>query len=293
MRFVYNLSDTGIFPNSSSRAIKTAESVTDTKGNINKKHRCESSNQIRMRNVTIGLRDATLQACLSSNSFCRQETTCERAWPSPPTPAAPPQPSPTPAPKRPSGSKYNVSVTSGTCLLASMGLQLNVTCRTRDNTTVTREFNPNKTTFGGSCTAQLETPELRGRNLLPALQFAMNAIAAGFFLQGVQLTLTPPDAGDPAFKAARGPLRALQAAAGSSYEGNAEERVRVPETYSGCGSAFRVDGDKFGPVEGGQLGEHSMLSPIAVGGALAGLVLSVLIAYLIGRKRSHAGCQTL
>lgn len=54
-----------------------------------------------------------------------------------------------------------------------------------------------------------------------------------------------------------------------------------------------MDGDKFGPVEECQLRENSMLIPIAVGGALAGLVLSVLIAYLIGRKRSHAGCQTV
>lgn len=36
-----------------------------------------------------------------------------------------------------------------------------------------------------------------------------------------------------------------------------------------------------------------MLIPIAVGAALAGLVLVVLLAYLIGRKRSHAGYQTI
>ena len=42
-----------------------------------------------------------------------------------------------------------------------------------------------------------------------------------------------------------------------------------------------------------RLDENSMLIPIAVGGALAGLVLIVLLAYLIGRKRSHAGYQTI
>ena len=46
-------------------------------------------------------------------------------------------------------------------------------------------------------------------------------------------------------------------------------------------------------VEECQLDENNMLIPIAVGGALAGLVLIVLIAYLIGRKRSHAGYQTI
>lgn len=36
-----------------------------------------------------------------------------------------------------------------------------------------------------------------------------------------------------------------------------------------------------------------MLIPIVVGAALSGLVLVVLIAYLIGRKRSNAGYQTI
>lgn len=42
-----------------------------------------------------------------------------------------------------------------------------------------------------------------------------------------------------------------------------------------------------------QLDEDDMLIPIIVGAALASLVLIVLLAYLIGRKRSHAGYQTI
>ena len=42
-----------------------------------------------------------------------------------------------------------------------------------------------------------------------------------------------------------------------------------------------------------QLDMDDMLIPIIVGAALAGLVLIVLVAYLIGRKRSHAGYQTI
>ncbi|KAM9049925.1 lysosome-associated membrane glycoprotein 1 isoform 2-T2 [Megaptera novaeangliae] len=443
MRFVYNLSDTGIFPNSSSKETKTVESVTDIRADINKKYRCVSSKQIYLRNVTITLRDATIQAYLSNDSFSTEETHCEQDGPSPPSPTAPPQPSPTPVPASPSVSRYNVSGTNGTCLLASMGLQLNVTYRTRDNTTVTREFNidPSKTTFGGNCTARLVTLALRSGNLLLVLQFAMvrarrparpapgpsarrparpapgpsarrparpapgpsarrparpapgpsarrparpapgpsarrparpapgpsarrparptlvcqqtpraypaggagatrglgcrpppsalrtclgraaragskrvrgarkspagcvwcalqNASSSRVFLQGVQLTMTLPDARDPTFKAANNSLRALQATAGNSYKCNAEERVQVTEAaflnvFRVWVQAFRVDGDKFGPVEECQLDENSMLIPIAVGGALAGLVLIVLIAYLIGRKRSHAGYQTI
>lgn len=49
----------------------------------------------------------------------------------------------------------------------------------------------------------------------------------------------------------------------------------------------------FSSVEECQLDENNMLIPIIVGAALAGLVLIVLIAYLSGRRRSHAGYQTI
>lgn len=50
---------------------------------------------------------------------------------------------------------------------------------------------------------------------------------------------------------------------------------------------------RFLPAEECQLDQDDMLIPIVVGAALAGLVLIVLLAYLIGRKRSHAGYQSI
>lgn len=47
------------------------------------------------------------------------------------------------------------------------------------------------------------------------------------------------------------------------------------------------------PAEECQVDQDQMLIPIIVGASLAGLVLIVLIAYLIGRKKSHAGYQTI
>lgn len=96
-------------------------------------------------------------------------------------------------------------------------------------------------------------------------------------------------------------------------------RPPFPSAFSGCGSRpsgsrttnsglvsaqgwgratgwapDRAGADSRVPaVEECLLDQDSMLIPIAVGGALAGLVLIVLIAYLIGRKRSHAGYQTI
>lgn len=315
MSFVYDLSDTQIFPNASSKEIETVESMTDIMADINKKYRCVSSNQIHMNNVTVTFHDATIQAYLSNNSFSKEETRCEQDQPSPtmlPTPPhpspspphpspSPPHPSPSPTPESPSVYKYNVSGANGTCLLASMGLQLNITYKKKDGTTVTGVFNinPNKTHVNGSCTDQLVTLELQSESsTVLVFQFGMNASSSRFFLQEIQLNTTLPDAIDPTFRAANNSLRALQATVGNSYKCNAEEHIWVTEAFSVnlfkvWVQAFQVEGDKFGSVEECQLDENNMLIPIAVGGALAGLVLIVLIAYLIGRKRSHAGYQTI
>uniref|UniRef100_A0A8D2BJY0 Lysosome-associated membrane glycoprotein 1 n=1 Tax=Sus scrofa TaxID=9823 RepID=A0A8D2BJY0_PIG len=296
MTLVYNLSDAEFFPSASSKGTKTVAASTDIRADLNTKYRCVSNSQVHLLNVTVTLGNATIQAYLANNSFSQQETRCEQDKPSPPTPTAPPTPTPTPAPTSPVVSRYNVSGANGTCLLASMGLQLNVTYRTKDNTTVTRglNINPNKTTFGGSCSAQLVTLELQGESLrLLALQFALVRV--------LPLRLRPetlPTAGPPTFSAANSSLRALQATAGNSYKCRSEQRLQVTEAFAlnvfqVRVQAFRVDGDKFGPAEECQLDENSMLIPIAVGGALAGLVLVVLMAYLVGRKRSHAGYQTI
>ncbi|KAL2770503.1 lysosome-associated membrane glycoprotein 1 precursor, partial [Daubentonia madagascariensis] len=302
MSFVYNLSDTHIFPNASSKEIKTVESITDIKADIDKKYRCVSGTQVHMNNVTVTLRDVTIQAYLSNGNFSKGETRCKQDGPSPTTaPPVPPGPSPSPGPESPSVDKYNVSGSNGTCLLASMGLQLNITYERRDNTTMTRVFNinPNKTSANGSCSSHLVTLELWSKDVaLLVFQFGMNASSSQFFLQGIRLNMTLSDARDPTFEAANNSLRALQATVGNSYKCNAQEHVQVTKVFSVnifkvWVQAFKVEGNKFGAVEECLLDENSMLIPVAVGGALAGLVLTVLIAYLVGRKRSHAGYQTI
>lgn len=75
MGFVYNLSDTQIFPNASSQGAKTVESKTDIMADINKKYRCVSSNQIHMNDVTVTFIDATIQAYLSNDSFSKEGKT--------------------------------------------------------------------------------------------------------------------------------------------------------------------------------------------------------------------------
>lgn len=66
---------------------KTVESVTDIKADINKKYRCVSGKQISLRNVTVTLRDATIQAYLSNGSFSREGE--DRPGPAPWVPGEP------------------------------------------------------------------------------------------------------------------------------------------------------------------------------------------------------------
>ncbi|XP_004704368.1 lysosome-associated membrane glycoprotein 1 [Echinops telfairi] len=303
LSFTYNLSDTHIFSDASIEGTQTLEFSTDIRADIDKKYRCMSRNPMHKNNVTITLHDATIQAYLSHGNFSKEETRCKEDEPSPtiaPSPK-PTTPSPSPAPENPSVFKYNVTGSNGTCLLASMALQLNITYEKKDNTTVTRvvNINPNKTSISGSCSPRAVTLELRGEDVhLLVFSFGMNTSSSRFFLQGIQLNTTLPDAKEPAFKAANNSLRALQAAVGNSYKCNAEENIQVTKAFSVnvfkvWVQAFKVTGDEFGSVEECPLDENNMLIPIAVGGALAGLVLVVLIAYLVGRKRSHAGYQTI
>lgn len=295
--FTYNLSDTQHFLNATSNGTHTVDVMTDIKADINKAYRCLSAIQVSRDNVTITLRDATIQAYLSNGNFSKEETHCTQDGPSPTS--VPPTPSPPLVPTNPNVSRYNVTGDNGTCLLASMALQLNITYLKKDNMTVTRAFNINPNdTYNGKCGVNTVALKVQNKNSVLELQFGLNASSSLFFLQGAQLNMTLPEAKDPEFKASNYSLRALQATLGNSYKCNAEEHIFVTNAFSlnvfsVQVQAFKVENGRFGSVEECMQDGNNMLIPIAVGGALAGLVLIVLIAYLIGRKRSHAGYQTI
>lgn len=298
MYFAYNLSDTQHFQNASDKGIHSVDSTTDIKADINKTYRCLSATQVHMGNVTITLSDATIQAYLPNSNFSKDETRCTQDGPSPTT-VPPPSPSPPLVPTNPTVIKYNVTGENGTCLLASMALQLNITYLKKDNTTVTRALNisPNDTA-SGSCNVHVVTLTVESKNSALELKFGMNGSSSLFFLQEVRLNMTLLDAIESTLTASNNSLRALQATIGNSYRCNTEEHIYVTKefslnVFSVQVQAFKVESDRFGSVEECMQDGNNMLIPIAVGGALAGLVLIVLIAYLIGRKRSHAGYQTI
>uniref|UniRef100_A0A3Q2Z9T5 Lysosomal-associated membrane protein 2 n=1 Tax=Kryptolebias marmoratus TaxID=37003 RepID=A0A3Q2Z9T5_KRYMA len=85
---------------------------------------------------------------------------------------------------------------------------------------------------------------------------------------------------------------------GSSYMCNKEQNATISErlnlyTFNLRVQPFGVKKGVFSTAYECSLDDPSILIPIIVGAALAGLILIVVIAYLIGRRKTHAGYQTL
>ncbi|NXR60666.1 LAMP1 protein, partial [Rhadina sibilatrix] len=313
--FHYNLSDATLFPNSSTVGVRTVSHKSIIWAHMGTKYRCINSKHINMKNVNVTFNNVTLEAYLTNGTFSVNKTECAEDMVSTTTivPTTPKQttgqlpttgPAPTSSPPNPSNpavGKYNVTGPNGTCVLAYMGLQLNITYPKKDEKMGLDLLNfiPPNTTSSGRCDNTSALLNLTFEKTSVIFQFALNASAEKFFLQGVSVSTTlPPEAKDPKFEASNNSMSELIASVGNSYKCSSEENLQVTDralvnVFNVQIQIFKIDGDKFGPVEECQLDENNMLIPIIVGAALAGLVLIVLIAYLIGRKRSHAGYQTI
>ncbi|XP_025051896.1 lysosome-associated membrane glycoprotein 1 isoform X4 [Alligator sinensis] len=269
----------------------------------------KTSNQYRVEELTFSynLSDAAFFPSASAGEYeCTRDkpmttiatTTARQTTSQVPTTTSP---APTTLPQNPAVGKYNVTGKNGTCVLASMGLQLNVSYESKDGKTGLDVLNfiPSNTSFSGNCDNSSAFLNLTFGKAKLIFHFVRNTSIEKFFLQGVTVSTTlPPEAKKPQFEAVNNSMSELGASVGNSYMCNAEETLLVTQgafvnLFSVQVQVFKIDGDKFGAVEECQLDENNMLIPIIVGAALAGLVLIVLIAYLIGRKRSHAGYQTI
>ncbi|NXK95278.1 LAMP1 protein, partial [Formicarius rufipectus] len=310
--FHYNLSDATLFPNSTAEGVKSVSHGSIIQAHVGTKYRCINSKQVNMKNVNITFSNVTLEAYLTNGTFSVNKTECAEDMVSTTTavPTTPKQttspvpttsPAPTSSPPNPAVGKYNVTGPNGTCVLAFMGLQLNITYPKKDEKMGLDLLNfvPHNTSVAGRCDSTSAVLNLTFEKTRVIFQFALNASAEKFFLQGVNVSTTlPSEAKNPKFEASNNSMSGLRATLGNSYKCNSEENLQVTDealvnVFNVQIQVFKIDGDKFGPVEECQQDENNMLIPIIVGAALAGLVLIVLIAYLIGRKRSHAGYQTI
>ncbi|KAM4700925.1 lysosome-associated membrane glycoprotein 1 [Discoglossus pictus] len=302
--FVYNLSDTGLFPNATGNGTREVSSKdTGISADTNSVYKCSNSHLITMGNAEATFHDVKIEAYLNQSSFSKKETPCSEDLPTttPTHTTVAPTTAPVP-PTTPQVGQYYVNGTSGYCLMAKMGLQLNINYTKKDGKVALYIFNiePQNMTVNGSCTNTSAKLSLSSETVFIVFTFAMNTSTNDvFYLGGVEMNTTLPlDAKVPQFKADNYTLMYLKTSAHRSYKCNAKQTLEITSSFSINTfnlqlQPFDVEENKFGPAVECMVDENGMLVPIVVGAALAGLVLIVLIAYLIGRKRSHAGYQTI
>ncbi|XP_008273729.1 lysosome-associated membrane glycoprotein 1 [Stegastes partitus] len=304
----YNLSDTSVFPGANSSDVVTVVSASvGISAAINTTYRCLSPVTIGVGGASVTFSDMRLEAYMPGNDLSPTESICvadETSTAAPPTTASTTTtaaPAPTP-PGTPERGTYSLKNTNGTiCLLAQMGLQLNVSYLSQSqNKTVQELLNltPNLTSSSGSCGASSTTLVLTQERITTLnFTFTLNSTSNRYHLSGITLLANWSDMTAP-LSVNNTNLNYLQSTLGHSYMCNAEQTLVVEPTFSLNTfrlhvQPFGISTDQFATAEECQMDQDQMLIPIIVGAALAGLVLIVLIAYLIGRKRSHAGYQTI
>lgn len=311
----YNLSDSSLFPGSNSSDVVTVMSSSlGIWATLNTTYRCNSPVSFNVGGVTVTFRDMKLEAYMPGNDLSATESICtadQATTTAPPTTnstttttttaATTTAPAPTP-PGTPERGTYSVFNGSGTeCLLANMGLQLNVSYFSQSqNKTIQSlvNLNPKLVNASGSCEAITALLTLtQEQSIVINFTFTLNSSTSRYHLSAISLSANWPDMTRPLLTG-NASLNYLQSTLGHSYMCNAERVLAVTpdfslNTFSLQVQPFDVTSKQFAMAEECQVDRDQMLIPIIVGATLAGLVLIVLIAYLIGRKKSHAGYQTI
>ncbi|XP_007554035.1 lysosome-associated membrane glycoprotein 1a [Poecilia formosa] len=300
----YNLSDTLLFPQSNGSGVVTVvSSSVGIWAPINTTYRCASPTTIRAGGAAVTFSAMRLEAYMPGNDLSPAESVCaadQTTTTAPPTPTTTVAPAPTP-PGTPATGVFSVTNSSGTvCLLAKMGLQLNVSYVSQAQNKTVQELvnvNPNLTVTSGSCGSTTASLVLTQQTTTLNFTFSMNSITSQYHLSGINLLANWSDMTAP-FSASNTSLDYLRSTLGRSYMCNTEQTLLVVPAFSLNTfrlqvQPFGVTASQFAAAEECQLDQDQMLIPIIVGAALAGLVLIILVAYLIGRKRSHAGYQTI
>ncbi|XP_054852224.1 lysosome-associated membrane glycoprotein 2 isoform X2 [Eublepharis macularius] len=208
--------------------------------------------------------------------------------------------SPTPPPtakteEKPMTGNYSVNVGTTVCLLASMGLQLNVS---KEQVPLIINIQPNTTVVTGNCGKRSADLRLNDRNstIIDFFFAVKNTSSEKFYLKGVNVTVIRPANGS--LYAANNSLSYWDASLGSSYMCKKEETLVVTKgyrikTFDLRVQPFDVKENKYSTAQECSIDDDTILIPIAVGTALVILIVIIVFAYLIGRRKGYGGYQTL
>ncbi|XP_010764722.1 lysosome-associated membrane glycoprotein 2 isoform X1 [Notothenia coriiceps] len=198
------------------------------------------------------------------------------------TTAPPPTPTPTPTLPAPTTGKYKLQpdVNSTACLLADFGLRFKI----KDEE---MNFEPNGTAVTGKC--EMNSSELVLTSSTVTIKFTFTNDTKKFRLHA--LNVTGKTSSGVEFSTANTNLTLWEATIGSSYMCNKEQNYTINADLSIYTFELRVqplavEKGIFSTAEDCQADGDSFLVPIAVGVSLLVLILIVLLAYFIGRKRN-------
>uniref|UniRef100_A0A8C2PR88 Lysosomal-associated membrane protein 2 n=1 Tax=Cyprinus carpio TaxID=7962 RepID=A0A8C2PR88_CYPCA len=201
-----------------------------------------------------------------------------------PPPTSPPVPNPTVG-------NYSVKSDNATvCLLAKMGLQFSF--KMSENASFqTLNLDPNVTEVSGTCGSGGNDSSLVLKSEEITVHLVFTNVSQKFRLHALMLSVNL--ANGNVFNASNNNLSLWEASVGSSYMCKKEQSYNITDkltihTFELQVQPFAVQNNKFNTAEDCIADEpDNFIVPIAVGVALAVLIIIVLLAYLIGRKRSQ------
>uniref|UniRef100_A0A8C3R8S5 Lysosome-associated membrane glycoprotein 2 n=1 Tax=Cyanoderma ruficeps TaxID=181631 RepID=A0A8C3R8S5_9PASS len=310
----YNTNDTAVFPDAKRKG-PISVSVRDPFRPVllNTVFVCHNSFSIEAENVTEIFWNVTMQAFVQNGTVSKKESRCPADTPTS-APTVPPttanvttastttlSPAPTTAPKpveNPDTGNYSLKSGNKTCFLATVGLQLNVS----QDKPLLININPKTTIADGACGNTTATLKLNdGNSTLIGFTFAVKNTSPSvqkFYLREVNVTLLNRLSGSVISSAGNSNFSKWDAFLGSSYMCRKEQTLQINEdvqvhTFNLWIQPFLVEANKFATAQECSLDDDSILIPIVVGAALAVLIAIIVVAYIIGRRKSYAGYQTL
>lgn len=303
IRLSYNTNDSTTFPGALDKGVRTVENPERFEVPVDVIFKCNSVLAFNLTPVVQQYWDIHLQAFVQNGTVSKHEQVCDEDKPTTtvapivhtttttvPSPTTTLTPTSTPIPT-PTVGNYTVSNGNATCLLATMGLQLNIT---EEKVPFIFNINPATTNFTGSC--QPQTAQLRLNNSqIKYLDFIFAVKnEKRFYLKEVNVNMYL--ANGSAFSVSNNNLSFWDAPLGSSYMCNKEQVISVSRTFQINTfnlkvQPFNVTKGEYSTAQDCSADEDNFLVPIAVGAALGGVLILVLLAYFIGLKRHHTGYE--
>uniref|UniRef100_UPI00358F3BE4 lysosome-associated membrane glycoprotein 1 n=1 Tax=Myxine glutinosa TaxID=7769 RepID=UPI00358F3BE4 len=202
-----------------------------------------------------------------------------------------------PTPPKPEKGKYNVTDKDNQiCLLAQMGVELVITSSDKKNSTAF-DVNPSKVIATGGCEKNSSYVRLAYNQWNMTFYFKTSNKTFHFSRFDANFTTLFPGP-IKGLNVSNTSLNLLSASLGKAYECLTTQDIPVWKNVLLKLSdlklqPFLVKNGTFGEVEDCTLDKDSLLIPVIVGSVLVALIVIVLIAYLISRRRSYAGYQSI